>query len=593
MKKCNLVIACLSVGLSACDRLPDYRPVDEVYWPKQNWTEDQRQRYYHTAQGTQLMPYRWFMALEQPRISLFGAPLFREDDYIARFGFLPDPDRKHNPDQLPVGFAVDPDFVDPNTGRGSPVVGITCAGCHTGQVEVEKDGTRYGIRIEGGPANADLDKFSRTLGFAVGMTYYDPLRFRRFARAVLGENYSSEAKAALNEEMKSFMFTPGSLAAAGLLTDYDDPNTSAGFGRLSALERIGNVVFVNLGKKNLAVANAPANFPFLWDVSWFDWIQYNGSINQPMARNVGEALGVYSPVNLTDATPPKVLFQSTVKIDNLYELEQLLGGPNSFEDPNVPYQGLTSPPWPEQLLGKIDPQKAAKGSELYHAFCESCHLPPRSSADIHAPQYWSQPNSYGKRFLKVTLVNVQDIGTDPTEAINFAQRIVTKNKTANLGAAYSKDGKGVVMAGRALEVLIENITELWYEQHNVSKTDRDRMNGFRNSSVRAPLAYKARPLNGIWATAPFLHNGSVPNLYQLLAPIEQRDRTFYTGNKSFDPVHVGFQTDSFPGGFEFRTDKTGNSNKGHEFTDQKRTGVIGPLLSEEQRWQLIEYLKTL
>ncbi|MGH8605778.1 MAG: di-heme-cytochrome C peroxidase, partial [Gammaproteobacteria bacterium] len=111
--------------------------------------------------------------------------------------------------------------------------------------------------------------------------------------------------------------------------------------------------------------------------------------------------------------------------------------------------------------------------------------------------------------------------------------------------------------------------------------------------VRAPLAYKARPLNGIWATAPFLHNGSVPNLYQLLAPIEQRDRTFYTGNKAFDPVHVGFQTDSFPGGFELRTDKTGNSNKGHEFTDQKRTGVIGPLLTEEQRWQLIEYLKTL
>jgi len=208
MKKRNLVIACLTVGLSACDKLPDYRPVDEVYWPKQNWSEDQRQRFYHTAQGTQLMPYRWFMALEQPRISLFGAPLFREDDYIARFGFLPDPNRKHNPDALPVGFAVDPDFVDPNTGLGSPVVGITCAGCHTGQVEYEKDGTRYGIRIEGGPANADFDKFSGTLGLAVAMTYYDPLRFRRFARALLGEDYSSEAKAALSKEMKSFMFTP-------------------------------------------------------------------------------------------------------------------------------------------------------------------------------------------------------------------------------------------------------------------------------------------------------------------------------------------------------------------------------------------------
>ena len=181
------------------------------------------------------MPYRWFMALEQPRISLFGAPLFREGYYIARFGFCPTPIASIS-DALPVGFAVDPDFVDPNTGRASPVVGITCAGCHTGQVEYEKDGTRYGIRIEGGPANADLDKFSRTLGFAVGMTYYDPLRFRRFARAVLGENYSSEAKAALNEEMKSFMFTPGSLAAAGILTDYDDPEHQR---RLRAFVRVG------------------------------------------------------------------------------------------------------------------------------------------------------------------------------------------------------------------------------------------------------------------------------------------------------------------------------------------------------------------
>ncbi len=57
---------------------------------------------------------------------------------------------------------------------------------------------------------------------------------------------------------------------------------------------------------------------------------------------------------------------------------------------------------------------------------------------------------------------------------------------------------------------------------------------------RLHLGYIARPLNGIWATAPYLHNGSVPTLYDLLLPAEQRPRTFYTGSNEFDPVKVGY-----------------------------------------------------
>jgi hypothetical protein len=112
----------------------------------------------------------------------------------------------------------------------------------------------------------------------------------------------------------------------------------------------------------------------------------------------------------------------------------------------------------------------------------------------------------------------------------------------------------------------------------------------------ALMVYKARPLNGVWATAPYLHNGSVPSLYQLLLPAEERVKEFTVGRREFDPVNVGFRTDPFAGGFRFRTRDDagrpipGNSNAGHEYG----TGRDGlPALTDEQRWQLVEYLKSL
>ena len=116
------------------------------------------------------------------------------------------------------------------------------------------------------------------------------------------------------------------------------------------------------------------------------------------------------------------------------------------------------------------------------------------------------------------------------------------------------------------------------------------------------LAYKARPLNGIWATAPYLHNGSVPNLYQLLLPADQRMTRFNVGHRDFDPVAVGFITDPHPLGFEFRVaDKqgnpiTGNANTGHsgkQHTQTRDSNGVWRDFTEEERWALVEYLKTL
>src|SRR5262249_52597512 len=119
-------------------------------------------------------------------------------------------------------------------------------------------------------------------------------------------------------------------------------------------------------------------------------------------------------------------------------------------------------------------------------------------------------------------------------------------------------------------------------------------NGFRKNELRAPLAYKARPHNGVWATPPYLHNGSVPNLYELLSPVSERSKVFYLGSKQFDPVKLGLSTETLKGVSEFRVELPGNSNAGHEFNDgPKGHGVIGRKLTSEERMQIVEYLKTL
>jgi len=116
------------------------------------------------------------------------------------------------------------------------------------------------------------------------------------------------------------------------------------------------------------------------------------------------------------------------------------------------------------------------------------------------------------------------------------------------------------------------------------------------------LQYKARPLNGIWAVGPFLHNGSVPTLYDLLSPASERPAAFLLGNPEFDPVKVGIVTHSVvaknesydrDGFFILNTALKGNRNTGHVFSNQEGPGVIGRSLSVEERYQLIEFLKTM
>ncbi|MNN68237.1 hypothetical protein D3C81_1839320 [compost metagenome] len=86
----------------------------------------------------------------------------------------------------------------------------------------------------------------------------------------------------------------------------------------------------------------------------------------------------------------------------------------------------------------------------------------------------------------------------------------------------------------------------------------------------------------------------MPSIYQLLLPQDERATTFYRGTTEYDPRHLGYRTEAFPGGFLFDTRITGNRNSGHEFRAGPRgKGVIGRLLQPQERWALLEYLKVL
>jgi hypothetical protein len=224
------------------------------------------------------------------------------------------------------------------------------------------------------------------------------------------------------------------------------------------------------------------------------------------------------------------------------------------------------------------------------------------------------------------------IGTDPAMAQNSVER---NGKSGNFADTYQDTTVGnVIVAEDAPVVQILTAAtkgviatpdaDKWWPRRIVEWVYALVMS-FADNTIKASIkngdynpdttaepyaslrAYKGRSLNGIWATAPYLHNGSVPTLWHLLGPVERRPDTFSVGAREFDPKNVGFVDKGTPfGGIEQR----GNSNKGHDYfckakpksAPPEATGVqpaaakperSDNCMTEAQVWDLIEYLKSL
>ncbi|MGH8770361.1 MAG: c-type cytochrome, partial [Burkholderiales bacterium] len=173
----------------------------------------------------------------------------------------------------------------------------------------------------------------------------------------------------------------------------------------------------------------------------------------------------------------------------------------------------------------IDESKAASGKAVFDQNCASCHSSERTG----------------------TRVPVEEIGTSRA-------RLQTWNKDAAVAANRVVTDMGIKRKG-----LVE-----------------ENLNG-----------YIAAFLDGIWLRAPYLHNGSVPSLRDLLEPADKRPKVFYRGYDVYDPAKVGFITqgeEAMRVGNKYDVNDKGNGNHGHEY---------GIRLTPEEKDALVEFLKTL
>jgi hypothetical protein len=516
--------------------------VGKVVDLSQGWSKEQQEWFWYTTQGSQIIPYDWFLALEQAS----NDRLFRSTANFERFKYLTATPSKRNPDGLPVGFVKD---VDSN---GHGWIGLTCAACHTNQIEFNG----VGMRIDGAPTMADFTMFFDELTAAVAATEKDDAKFDRFAKAVLR---NADSPSTRNDLRRSLFETAERLEARRQL---NASPVAYGYARLDAFGDILNMVLAHdLGvPENKRAADAPVSYPFLWDTPQHDVVQWNGSAANaapgPLLRNTGEMLGVFAAVELVPSGLTRG-YKNSIELENLGKLEE------SLDD-------LWSPQWPMEVLPPLDPIKATNGKAHYETHCVKCHA------------YINRTDP--ARRVNAVMIPLEQIGTDPKMARNFSQRMA---KTGRLQGtkAFVIAGDPLPAETHALAILLNAVTGsiLYRPVQSVEAAIHEFLKVPKGGGANLN-SYKARPLNGIWATAPYLHNGSVPNLWQLLQSPEQRVKEFYVGTRAFDPKNVGFETQPFEGGFRFDTTLPGNSNEGH---------VYGTQLADEQKWELIEYLKSL
>jgi hypothetical protein len=156
------------------------------------------------------------------------------------------------------------------------------------------------------------------------------------------------------------------------------------------------------------------------------------------------------------------------------------------------------------------------------------------------------------------------------------------NQSNQLAGSRSK-----VLSGKPFSMQIDQGVLLGDEPEPVAEDRAARRQRCLTEDSEA-LAYKGRPLMGVWTTAPYVHNGTVPTLFDLLLPPERRPSSFAVGTREFDPVHVGFVVDQAvpDNSFTFRTVDAagravdGNANSGHDYGNAA--------LNDEQRWALVE-----
>ncbi len=562
-----------------------------------------QETFYHLPEGGGVLPMILYRQLEviDAQTGQETGQTFAER--MPHYGFLTD-----EAADLPVGFSVVPlDFVG-----GLKALSLNCAACHVGELHVTRNGTFTKLRIIGGPNMADFRQFSLDVQASLLRLVTSPPRLlyqlvqsRRLQPETVvwlerqgfipGDRFEMEARSSDAKTLvASFEETTqrwrrdhrrhellSSKISDAVLPRFGDASqvamldlfrnlqlliaeaeyflaqgrypltTREGYGRLDAFGTVRYLLFPEQSAE--LPFTGPASVPHLWGTGRKKWLHWGNNTNSTLQRNMAQSLGT-GALQVVSGT-------NNILLPNLAELETVV-------------QQISSPAWPVAVLGELNADLVAHGKSLYVSRCASCH--DAGTVDTTTG------------LIEYPLFSLAEAGTDPQYALNFHQPVGSKSFAESMGARlttlenwyyYRRDPQHPVSLWTQLAWNggLSRVPTVW----------RDRL----QIDANAP-AYAALPLNGVWATAPYLHNASVPTLRDLLRPASQRPQVFMVGPRDFDAVNVGYTSPAdpttIPAIYRFDTREVGNSNRGHE---GPAFGAEG--LSAADVEALLEYLKSL
>ena len=490
---------------------------------------------------------------------------------------------------------------------------MTCSACHTRQITVE--GRAY--RIDGGPAIVDFQGLLAELDAAAGNVRASNAAFAPFASAVLASPLPDPQDVkALRADFEAWYLRYHTLVSRAL------PQPAWGPSRLDAISMIFNrLTGLDLGTgsdqiiaNNIKPADAPARYPFIWNAPIQDQIQWagfadNGSDILALSRNVGEVFGVFGQLR-----PKKELLftnfisENSVNFDGLSRNEFLV-------------KQIGPPKWP----WAIDEALRAQGEAIFarrqeQGGCQNCHGITDGKTRFPLQKTWATPvrnvGTDTRQFDVLTrsaatgVLNGASIPglTKPLKATDSAFNILKTSVIGSIVQHYIVDRGGRLDAAADLGDSAARQMALNMLHGRLPIELRDLRGAYNLPDEVAkkvgiqPLdaapadagptpqkgSYEARVMQGIWAAAPYLHNGSVPTLADLLKPAAERPKKFKIG-PAYDITAVGLAAAQTLFDYELQTTgcddlNSGNSRCGHEF---------GASLSEPEKRALLEYLKAL
>jgi mono/diheme cytochrome c family protein len=604
---------------------------------------DARADLYHLSEGSEFLPYALVRALRvnpdgTRAVGIGGRPFLDPDNLRAHYNLIADstgglsrfPVGPTNAtvdmtgdEALPIGVTLGR---APDTGLVS--LGVNCAACHVGRIEV--NGKQH--VVDGSPAMFTIQGFYLDMITMLQDSATDPAFLARAAAysteaavkfhgvkldtgdavddndgiveriqvlltLLVASKAGDDAKAkATIDALPDVSFSPTRKRL--LLARYyflkgiqsrrqNGDGTPGGFGRTDAFGVARNQLFGHLGE--YLPTTAPVSYPPMFNMETNAWFHYNANTDSVLSRNIGQSLGLGAVVDIygDDGKGTNATFVTSSNLANLSRLERAI------------YQ--IAPP---ALPVPRDEALARKGEAVYRAQCKSCHEPRKIDLTHGAPGdhalFVEREVPFGPEG------DGQHIDTDPAQAQNFDTPLAAVGGIS-LPDAIMPVFKGIEDwyftshplpggAGGAGGGQDDDRAYVWSNVFDAKSNPAGRRLAsprFGTAGIfRTNPVYRAPPLDGIWSTAPFLHNGSVPTLRDLLRKAADRPKLFFVGQIRYDLHDVGQDQSQKPRSASdappdstmcvLDTSRPGNSNRGHEF---------GTDLSDADKDALLEFLK--